>query len=207
MTPSQFKALKQSYISMQPFVQEFGEVFYTRLFVIDPALRKMFRGDLKAQHAKFMKVVAEIVKLRIHSFPVTETENAEAAIPGAYWGGMLHGGFGCTHADFVTMGNALIWALANTPSFSLTEEELGAWRFAYDTLARAMKDGLQGWYDELEAEKPEMHWQGSTDESAATASLVRIMTDRSNNFSSTEEAAASRLREELNRQQLDSDSG
>ncbi|MGB0087246.1 MAG: globin domain-containing protein [Rhodomicrobiaceae bacterium] len=146
MTPEQLKILRQSFARIEPHAHQLSAHFYQRLFGIAPELRKLFSKDLKAQHVKFMKVVGEMVRLPLLSFPVTGVRDAQAYVPGSYWGGMLHGALGVKIEDFEPMRDALLWALSNTPGVEITAEEREAWAVGYDVLARAMVGGVEEWY-------------------------------------------------------------
>ena len=87
-----------------------------------------------------------MVRLPLLSFPVTGVRDAQAYVPGSYWGGMLHGALGVKIEDFEPMRDALLWALSNTPGVEITAEEREAWAVGYDVLARAMVGGVEEWY-------------------------------------------------------------
>jgi hemoglobin-like flavoprotein len=175
MTPEQHRLLHLSFARIEPFSQKFGDLFYARFFSQYPALKTLFSHDLKAQQAKFMKVVSEIVRLPLLTFPVTASQNAEALVPGAYWGGMLHGGLGVKHEDFPAMKNALLWALTNSQDFDVSEAELEAWSTAYDILTIAMSGGLQSWYDEQAGRVPSVR---PPDETGDPRQSLKSLTNR-----------------------------
>ncbi len=146
MTLEQLRTLRRSFARIEPQAHQLSTRFYERLFAEAPHLKELFRKDLKAQHAKFMKVVAEMIRLPLLSFPATAGQDAQAYVPGAYWGGMLHGALGVRPQDFAPMREALLWALLNTPGIEITMEEQGAWAAGYDVLAKAMAGGVEEWH-------------------------------------------------------------
>lgn len=79
-------------------------------------------------------------------------KEAQAYVPGSYWGGMLHGSLGVKVDDFDPMKHALLWALINTPGVEISTEEYAAWSIGYDVLAKAMVTGVQQYYVEEGAE-------------------------------------------------------
>ncbi len=153
MTPEQLKILKRSFARIEPCAHQLSAQFYHRLFAVAPELRQLFSKDLKAQHAKFMKVVAEMVRLPLLSFPATAGREAQAYVPGSYWGGMLHGALGVHVEDFAPMRDALLWALNNTPGVEVTAAEHEAWAVGYDVLARAMAGGVIEFHAQEAGEK------------------------------------------------------
>jgi hemoglobin-like flavoprotein len=142
MTPAQIRIVQRNFARLQPAAAQFSALFYARLFVIAPETRSLFRTDLKAQHSKFMKVIAEVVQLHLRaliSLPVTAKASGEAAIPGAYWAGKMHEAYGVKAEHYETMKEALIWALKQSLQDDFTEEARLAWSEAYDILAESMK--------------------------------------------------------------------
>ena len=98
MTPAQIRLLQRSYSKIEPLSEQFGAMFYDRLFIISPDIRPMFRTDLKAQQSKFMKVIKEVVELHLRamvSLPVTAQMSGEVTLPGGFWSGKLHAAYGC----------------------------------------------------------------------------------------------------------------
>lgn len=170
MTPEQLRRLQQSFSRIEPDVETFGALFHERLFQIAPEMRSLFRSDLKAQQSKFMKVIAEVVRLPLRamvSLPVTCLSSGEAMLPGAYWAGKLHAGHGVRIADFEIMKQALLMALDETLGQELTPEIRDAWIAAYDIVARAMargmKDAAEGGHEPgtTEGAPPEQGEEGS----------------------------------------------
>lgn len=145
MTPAQLRLLNQSFSKIKPRSDQFGLIFYERLFVIAPELRPMFGSDIKIQQAKFMKVIKEVVELHLRSLislPVTAQASESAVIPGAFWAGKLHVGFGVRLEDYETMKAALLWAIEQTLGNECTADVKLAWSQAYDLVAGAMREGM-----------------------------------------------------------------
>jgi nitric oxide dioxygenase len=145
MTPNQLRLLQQSFNKIEPELDRFGAIFYDRLFAIAPEMRSLFRNDLKAQQAKFMKVIGEVVQLHLRamiSLPATSQVSSEAMLPGAFWSGRVHAAYGVRIEDFESMKAALIWALNEMLRDQSTPETRQAWSIAYDIVARAMQRGM-----------------------------------------------------------------
>jgi nitric oxide dioxygenase len=155
MTPEQLRMLKQCFSRIEPHSRKLSAVFYERFFAEAPQLRKLFGNDINAQHVKFMKVVAEMVRLPLLSFPATGIKDAEAYVPGSYWGGMLHGALGVRLEDFAPMKKALLWALVNCPEIEVTPAERDAWAAGYDVLVKAMSGGVHSWHVQEGTDEPE----------------------------------------------------
>lgn len=145
MTPAQIRILNRSFARIEPVSDQFGTIFYQRLFIIAPELRPMFGTDLKIQQSKFMKVIKEVVHVNLRSIvslPVTAAASASAVVPGAFWSGKLHAAYGVRLEDYATVKSALLWALEKTLADECTTEVRDAWSLAYDIIAGAMREGM-----------------------------------------------------------------
>lgn len=145
MTPAQLRLLQRSFAKIEPKADEFGSIFYQRLFQIAPEIRPLFRTDLKAQQSKFMKVIGEVVQLHLRaiiSLPVTAQSSGRAVLPGAFWSGKLHAAYGVRMEDYDVMKSALVWALEQTLLEECTAEVKDAWSTAYDVVVKAMQEGM-----------------------------------------------------------------
>lgn len=151
MTPAQLRLLQRSYAKIEPMADQFGAIFYARLFTIAPEIRPLFRTDLKAQQSKFMKVIKEVVQLYLRaivSLPVTAQASGRAVLPGAFWSGKLHAAYGVRMEDYAIMKSALVWALDKTLGADATDEVKEAWSAAYDIVVNAMEEGMVSTEDE-----------------------------------------------------------
>jgi hemoglobin-like flavoprotein len=160
MTPAQLRLLQRSFSRIEPVAEQFGTIFYERLFAIAPGMKPLFRTDIKAQQSKFMKVIAEVVQLHLRamiSLPATAQASGEVMLPGAFWSGKLHAAYGVRMEDFDSMKQALVWALQQTLTDDATPDVQEAWIAAYDVLVRAMKSGMES--PEDDDREPESNMQ------------------------------------------------
>jgi hemoglobin-like flavoprotein len=145
MTPAQLRVLQRSFARIEPVADQFGSVFYERLFTVAPEIKPLFRTDIKAQQSKFMKVIKEVVQLHLRSMvalPVTAQAVGTAVLPGAFWSGKLHAAYGVRMEDYAIMKSALVWALEKTLGPDCTPEVKDAWGSAYDIVVGAMREGM-----------------------------------------------------------------
>src|SRR5262245_42075430 len=177
MTPAQLRLLQRSFAKIEPIADQFGTLFYERLFTIAPEIRPMFRTDLKAHQAKFMKVIAEVVQLHLRSIislPVTAQAANSAVLPGAFWSGKLHAAYGVRMEDYETMKSALVWALQRTLGDDCTNDVVAAWGTAYDIVVGAMQEGMLSPEDDEREPENEMHSRlDSAERTKDTVSLFR----------------------------------
>ena len=62
MTPEQMQLVQQSWEKVVPISEDAAELFYGRLFELDPSLRSMFSGDMNEQGRKLMKILTMVVR-------------------------------------------------------------------------------------------------------------------------------------------------
>jgi len=153
MTPAQLRLLQRSYAKIEPVADQFGAIFYARLFTIAPEIRPLFRTDLKAQQSKFMKVIKEVAEVHLRaivSLPVTAEASSRAVLPGAFWSGKLHAAYGVRVEDYAIMKSALVWALDKMLGAESTDDVKDAWGAAYDIVVNAMEVGMTSSEEETE---------------------------------------------------------
>jgi hemoglobin-like flavoprotein len=61
MTPEQVALIQASFAKVAPISEPAAELFYGRLFETAPALKPLFRGDMKEQGRKLMATLAVVV--------------------------------------------------------------------------------------------------------------------------------------------------
>ena len=62
MTPNQVKLVQQSFTKVLPIAPTAAQMFYARLFEIDPSLKLLFKGDMKEQGRMLMMMIAGAVR-------------------------------------------------------------------------------------------------------------------------------------------------
>ena len=61
LTPQQVEVLRSSFRILEPLGATAADLFYRRLFELDPSVVPLFKGDMKEQGRKFMQVLATLV--------------------------------------------------------------------------------------------------------------------------------------------------
>jgi len=132
MTPEQQTLVRESFAKVVPIAPAAAAMFYDRLFVLDPRLRSMFKGDMTEQGRKLMAMIGTAV---------ANLHRLEQIVPAVRDLGRRHAGYGVTAADYDTVAGALLWTLEQGLGADFTPETRDAWVTCYGVLAGAMQAG------------------------------------------------------------------
>lgn len=131
MTPEQVEIVKASWQKVVPISEKAAELFYGKLFELDPTLISLFKGDMTDQGRKLMMTL---------NTAVASLNNVEAIVPAVQEMGRRHTGYGVKREDYDTVGEALIWTLQQGLGDEFTDEVKAAWIETYTLVATTMKD-------------------------------------------------------------------
>jgi hemoglobin-like flavoprotein len=129
MTPAQIQLVKASFARIEALGDRAAALFYGRLFELDPDLRPLFRRDMTAQRAKLMAALGAVVG---------SLERLESILPLLRELARRHAGYGVRPDHYATVGEALIWTLAQALGEDFTGDVRRAWTDAYGRLAWTM---------------------------------------------------------------------
>ena len=80
MTPHQIELVQKSFAQVVPIKDAAAEMFYERLFELDPGISSLFGGDMKEQGRKLMAMIATAVlicaSIRLPGIVATPRRNA-----------------------------------------------------------------------------------------------------------------------------------
>lgn len=130
MTPRQIGLIGSSWDKVLPIQETAAELFYGKLFELDPELKSMFKGDMVEQGKKLFTMLDTVVK---------SLDNLESVIPAAQESGKRHAGYGVKDEDYNTVAEAFLWTLGQGLGKDFTDEVKDAWVVAYTVLADTMK--------------------------------------------------------------------
>jgi hemoglobin-like flavoprotein len=130
MKTEKIALVRSSWQQVLPIKDAAAQLFYGRLFELDPSLRGMFRGDMVEQGRKLMAMINTVVNSLDNLGPILERIEDL---------GRGHVAYGVTEAHYDTVGSALIWTLGKGLGEQFTPAVKDAWVEAYGTLASAMK--------------------------------------------------------------------
>ena len=134
MTDKQKALVQESFEKVRPIAETAANLFYNRLFTLDPSLRGLFRGDMNEQGRKLMQMIAVAVKGLSH---------LEALVPAVEELGRRHAGYGVIDAHYETVGSALLWTLERGLGADFTPEVKEAWTVVYGLLTDVMQRGAK----------------------------------------------------------------
>ena len=134
MTPEQIALVQSSFAKVEPIAQTAADLFYTRLFELEPGYRSLFPDDISEQKQKLMAMLAVAVK---------GLGQIEAIVPAVMKLGERHAGYGVTPDQYPAVGSALLWTLAQGLGDDFTPEVEAAWIAAYTMLADTMVAGAE----------------------------------------------------------------
>lgn len=129
MTPFQVKLVMSSWEKVVPIADKAADIFYDKLFALDPALKPMFPDDLAEQKKKLMTTLNTVV---------TSLDNLPAVLPAVQALGKKHVGYGVKPEHYATVGEALLSTLDAGLGRAFTPEVKEAWTEAYGALSGTM---------------------------------------------------------------------
>ncbi|HBG31248.1 globin family protein [Candidatus Macondimonas diazotrophica] len=131
MTPEEIKLVQSTWAQVVPIKEQAAELFYGKLFEMDPSLKPLFKGDMKMQGQKLMAMIGTAVG---------GLTQPETIIPAVQDLGRRHVGYGVQDAHYDTVGAALLWTLETGLGPAFTPETKQAWAKTYNLVATVMKD-------------------------------------------------------------------
>lgn len=134
MNSEQINLVKKSFEKIEPISRHAADLFYAKLFDLDPKLARLFHGDMKKQGEKLMQVIA---------YAVRNLERIEEILPQVRALGARHSGYGVEEKDYESVGAALLWTLEKALSKEFNAPTREAWATLYGTLAETMKDAVR----------------------------------------------------------------
>ncbi len=130
VSPDEKKLVQDTFTMVVPIAEQAAEIFYNKLFELDPAVRALFKGDMKVQGQKLMTMIGMAAK---------GLDDLEALVPVVQDLGKRHVGYGVEDSHYGTVGAALLYTLETGLGEAWSEEAKSAWTKIYTLLADTMK--------------------------------------------------------------------
>ncbi len=129
MNLNQISLVQDSFSKVAPIAGVAAEMFYRRLFELDPKLKSLFRGDINEQGKKLMTMLAAAVR---------GLDHVEKLVPVLQSLGVRHAGYGVQSKDYDTVGAAFLWTLEQGLGKAFTADVHDAWAAVYGVIAETM---------------------------------------------------------------------
>jgi hemoglobin-like flavoprotein len=131
MNSTQIELVQSSFAKVAAISEIAAELFYKRLFELDPTTRSLFKSDMKTQGKKLMDSIQIVV---------ANLRNLDRVVPGVKAMAIRHVHYGVKEYHYAVVGEALIDTLEKGLGDAFTDDVREAWLAAYTILANTMKD-------------------------------------------------------------------
>lgn len=138
ISAQQKKLVKSSFAKVEPIADVAADIFYTQLFKYDPALKKLFKSDIKTQGRKLMAAL----KLAVSSL-----DDLDKLVPVLEKMAITHVDYGVKLEDYTPVGNALMHTLKQGLGEEFTPELRVAWSDIYKVMATVMRQAAYSNYN------------------------------------------------------------
>ncbi len=131
MTPNQTKLIRETWDKVVPIADTAAQMFYQRLFEIDPSTRPLFdKTDMGQQRGKLLKALSLVVE---------NADQVERLTPVFEEMGRRHKRYGVEDWHYDSVGAALIWTLKQGLGTAFTESVRIAWISVYAIVSEPMR--------------------------------------------------------------------
>jgi hemoglobin-like flavoprotein len=131
MTEDDKQLVRDSWAKVMPISDKAAELFYNRLFELDPSLRPLFTSDITEQGRKLMRMI---------TVAVNGLDHLDEIIPAVRELGKRHSVYGVTNDHYDTVATALLWTLERGLGDGFNEDTRNAWIKTYTLLSTTMKE-------------------------------------------------------------------
>jgi len=129
MTPEQIDLVQSTFKKIDAIQDQAAELFYNRLFELDPNLKPLFKGDMTLQ-GKMLMATLGIAVFGLNDLPQITTTIKDL--------GKKHVDFGVKDEDYHTFGEALMWMLGQALGSDFTADAEEAWGDTFALFADLM---------------------------------------------------------------------
>ena len=121
--------VQSSFEWVKPITKEAADLFYSRLFILDPSLKPLFPSELSGQGQKLMNTL---------NLVVSGLKEFATVVPIAKNLAVKHVQYGVNNEDYSTVGKALVWTLETAFGDNFTDSHKRAWENTYMILSETM---------------------------------------------------------------------
>ena len=132
LSSREVELVQKSWRSVQLVGDTAAEMFYGKLFSVEPGVRPLFKGELRDQGRNLTAMISVVVQ------KLGSPEKIAVAVRQL---GSRHAAYGVRDHHYDSVGLALLWMLEQALGEAFTPEVEAAWKAAYALLAGTMKEG------------------------------------------------------------------
>ena len=132
MSPDQVELVQRTWRSLMPVKDTAAELFYGKLFSLDPAVRGLFKNDLVDQGRNLTAMISVAVGA------LSKPERIRLAVRQL---GERHVAYGVERRHYDLVGISLLWMLEKCLGEAFTPDVKAAWWTTYAFLAEEMLIG------------------------------------------------------------------
>lgn len=129
LTNEQKTLVTESWAKVEPISETAADLFYAKLFELDPSVRPLFKGDIKAQGVKLMQTLTIAVK---------SLDKLDTLVPVLQQLGKRHKDYGVKAEHYGTVATALLDTLGKGLGPAFTPATKDAWVAVYGLVSSVM---------------------------------------------------------------------
>ena len=129
MNAEQIRLVRETWKLILPMRAAVAELFYSKLFELEPRLRPLFKSDLERQGEKLIAMLDAAVRGLDHPHVLG---------PALKDLGQRHVRYGASENDYGTVAVSLLWTLEQSLGAAFTVDAQRAWTDAYATIVAMM---------------------------------------------------------------------
>jgi hemoglobin-like flavoprotein len=129
MNDTEIALVRESWAAVTPIADTAAELFYGKLFELNPDYKALFKGDMKEQGRKLMAMI---------NTAVNALDKLDTVVPNVQELGRRHVTYGVKPEDYAVVAEALLWTLGQGLGDKFTDDVKSAWTKAYTILAETM---------------------------------------------------------------------
>lgn len=130
MTQDDIAAVQQSWHTIEPVKRITAELFYVKLFELDPALRLFLGDDLQTSSQRFIQLMDATVR---------GLDRSDVLMPAIRELGIRHPRFGDSDQHHANIAAALLWTLEKGLRGDFTPQVRSAWIKTYGVLSQTLR--------------------------------------------------------------------
>ena len=131
MSPEQVELVQGSWKKVTPIADTAAELFYGKLFSLDPGIRALFKDDMVEQGRNLTAMISVAVGA------LARPERITLAVRQL---GRRHAAYGVEARPYQLVAVSLLWMLEKVLGEEFTPEIERAWTAVYDFLAETMQE-------------------------------------------------------------------